>query len=75
MNQESFKKYLGRYIQIGVPRIGVENSLFFHSGILQSINEDGILLLSQKDEREVFIRYDRILEYNAPSGSGAWKKK
>ena len=67
MNQEDFKPYIGKHIQVGVPRYQDKNSLFFHSGILTRVDNDGIII--QKDSREVFLRYG-IIQFYCPSGIG-----
>ena len=72
MNQDNFRKYLGKHLRVGCPNYLQKDAVFFYDGILKEINDDGILI--QRDDKEVFLSYKRIIEFQAPSG-GAWNKK
>ena len=69
MKREIIEKYKDRWIIVGVPHFYKENALFFYTGCLDSLNDEGIIL--KKESNELFLTYDRIRQVKA-SGSEAY---
>ena len=68
MNREVLKRYKDEIVSIGVPHFYKQGCVFFHNGILKELGNEE-LCLKKKTGDEVFIPYDRILEFSASGSS------
>jgi len=67
MIKEKLEKKLNKHIVVGVPHFTRDDILFYYSGILTSVGENGFCL-ERKDGEEIYLTFDRVREFR-PSGS------
>ena len=58
MNKENLERYKDRIVTIGVPHFEYPNKLFFHTGLLLSLESDTITI--KKESEELLFLYTDI---------------